>query len=82
MVSSITTDMLYDYRDAVRQLPKSMPRADRALPFGERLAKHAETGEDRVSAVTVKKRIGAIQALLSFGHQGRWIADNVGTKSG
>ena len=79
-VASITSDMLYDYRDAGRRLPRCMPRADRSLPFQERLAKHATTAGERVSAATVKKRIGAIQALLSFAHQERWISENVGTR--
>ncbi len=79
-VASITSDMLYDYRDAGRRLPKSMPRADRSLSFQERLARHVTTAGQRVSAATVKKRIGAIQALLSFAHQERWISENVGTR--
>lgn len=78
-MGSITSDLLMDYRDEAKRLPASMPREDRALPFRERLARHAASGTPRVSPTTLKKRIGSIQALLSFAHQERWIEQNVGT---
>lgn len=78
-VASFTADMLMDYRDEAKRLPRTMPRADRTLPFDERIARHATSGLPRVSAPTLKKRVGAIQAVLSFAHQQRWIAHNVGT---
>lgn len=78
-VETLTSDMLMDYRDEARKLPASMPRADRALPFNERLAKHEHSGTPRVSATTLKKRIGGVQALLGFAHQQRWITHNPGT---
>lgn len=78
-VETLTSDMLMDYRDEARKLPASMPRADRALPFNERLAKHEHSDTPRVSATTLKKRIGSIQALIGFAHQQRWITHNVGT---
>lgn len=71
--------MLMDYRDEARKLPASMPRPDRALPFNERLARHERSATPRVSATTLKKRVGAVQALLGFAHQQRWITQNVGT---
>lgn len=77
-VCAITSDMLLDYRDEAKRLPAGMPRADRALPFHERLAKHAATDAPRVSPNTVKKRIGSIQSLLSFAHQERWVEHNEG----
>lgn len=76
-VSGIDADLLYDYRDAAAKLPASMPRADRSLPFRERVAKHSET-VTKVSASTLKKRIGGIQALLTYAFQQRWTADNAG----
>jgi len=78
-VESLTSDMLMDYRDDARKLPATMPRVDRSLPFNERLARHEHSGTERVSATTLKKRIGGIQALLGFAHQQRWITNNVGT---
>jgi len=76
-IASIDADLIYDYRDAAATLPASMPRADRGLPFTARVAKHALV-ESKVSAATLKKRVGAIQALLTYAHQQRWIRDNVG----
>jgi hypothetical protein len=78
-VASLTADMLMDYRDEAKRLPRTMPRADRSLPFDERIALHADSGLPRVTATTLKKRIGSIQALLSFAHQQRWIEHHVGT---
>lgn len=77
-VAAIDADLLYDYRDAAAKLPASMPRADRQLPFPERVARH-ENREPKVSAATLKKRIGGIQALLTYGFQQRWIAANTGS---
>jgi len=77
-VETLTSDMLMDYRDEARKLPASMPRQDRALPFNERLSRHERSGTPRVSATTLKKRIGSIQALLGFAHQQRWISQNAG----
>jgi integrase len=78
-VNSLTSDMLMDYRDEAKRLPASMPRADRALPFRQRISRHAKSGSPYVSPTTLKKRVGAIQALLSFAHHERWIEQNVGT---
>lgn len=78
-VSALTADMLMDYRDEAKRLPRTMPRVDRLLPFDERVARHADSDLPRVTPTTLKKRIGAIQALLSFAHQQLWIERNVGT---
>lgn len=77
-VSEITNDDLLDYRDEARKLPRSMPRADRNLPFSSRVAKHAETESPRISTATLKKRVGAIQAMLSFAFNKKWIESNAG----
>ena len=76
-VSSIDADMLYDYRDAAADLPASMPRADRLLPFRERLKRHRDT-QPKCAPPTLKKRIGALQAMLTYAFQQRWIASNAG----
>lgn len=76
-VSTIDADMLYDYRDEAANLPATMPRADRALPFRARLAKHAGA-VPKIAAPTLKKRIGALQALLTYAFQQRWTSGNVG----
>lgn len=77
-VSTFTKDMLLDYRDAASELPVGMPRADRSLPFPERVAKYKGGSDKRFSATTVKKRIGAVQALLGYASQEGWIESNVG----
>ena len=79
-VSQFTKDMLLDYRDAGADLPLGMPRADQAMPFPERVAKYRDTVGRKVSPTTVKKRIGAIQTLLSFAERERWIDGNVGAR--
>ena len=76
-VSQIDPDLLYDYRDEAAKLPASMPRADRSLPFRARVAKHATT-KPKCASPTLKKRIGALQALLTYAFQQRWTAANVG----
>ena len=76
-VSNIDPDMLYDYRDEAAKLPASMPRADRSLPFRARLEKHAKA-LPKCSAATLKKRIGALQALLTYSFKQRWTSTNVG----
>lgn len=77
-VETMTSDMLMDYRDEAARLPAIMPRADRRLPFPERVAKHAGTEAARVSGPTLKKRTGSVQAMLGFAHQQRWISSNAG----
>lgn len=76
-VSTIDPDLLYDYRDEASKLPSSMPRADRVLPFRARVAKHVNT-KPKCSPPTLKKRIGALQALLTYAFQQRWTASNMG----
>lgn len=76
--AEVTADDLLDYRDAARSMPASMPRADRQLPFTNRVAKHAETSCPRISPSTLRKRVGAIQAFLAFAFKQKWIATNVG----
>ncbi|WP_235529883.1 site-specific integrase [Sphingomonas sp. Leaf242] len=77
-VSEIVKNDLLNYRDEALKLPKSMPRKDRELPFTERVAKHASVTDGRVSAPTLKKRVGGIQALLSHAAEQRWIKSNEG----
>lgn len=78
-VSEIAKPDLLNFRDAVSKLPRSMPRADRALPLTRRLELHA--GKDGkaqlVTPHTVKKRVGNIQALLAFAHRQEWTKANV-----
>jgi integrase len=76
-VSIIDPDMLFDYRDEAAKLPAAMPRADRALPFRARVEKHTKT-EPKCSAPTLKKRIGALQALMTYAFKQRWTSTNVG----
>lgn len=77
-VEEIVHGDLLDYRDEAALLPKTMPKAHRLLPFSERLALHRDTDAPRVSGATLKKRIGAIQALLSFARAQKWISRNEG----
>ncbi len=80
-VGRIERDDLFDYRDEAACLPAAMSRADRALPFPERAAKFVGLSVDRISPSSVKKRVGAIQALLAFAYGQRWIATDVGAKT-
>lgn len=76
-VSAIDADMLYDYRDEAAKLPSTMPRADRALAFRARVEKHGAR-KPKCSPATLKKRVGALQALLTYAFQQRWTATNNG----
>ncbi len=77
-VSMIDADMLYDYRDEAAKLPASMPRADRALPFTARVAKHRDA-TPKCAPPTLKKRVGALQALLTYAFHQRWTPANIGS---
>ena len=77
-VEDIEQNDLLDYRDEARHLPLTMPKADRALSFTERLDRHRRSDTARIGAPTLKKRIGGIQALLSFGKGQKWISRNEG----
>jgi len=76
-VSAITSDLLFDYRDEAIKLPATMPRADRTLTFTQRVAKHADA-EPKCKPATLKKRVGAIQALVKHAFTERWIPSNPG----
>ncbi len=77
-VEEIVNNDLLDYRDEAAHLPASMPRADRELTFTERLERHRHSDTPRISPATLKKRVGAIQALLSFAKGQKWISRNEG----
>jgi hypothetical protein len=66
-VEALEQNDLLDYHDEARHLPSTMPKVDRALSFNERLDRHRRSDTARIGAPTLKKRIGGIQALLSFG---------------
>ena len=76
-VAAIDKSMICHYRDLGANLPAAMPRADRALPFRQRVAKHL-AAKPKVSGATLGKRVGAIKAMLSFAFEEDWIAANVG----
>jgi integrase len=76
-VADITADDIYDYRDEAAKLPASMPRADRKLSFTTRVQKH-EGAVEKISPATLKKRVGGIQALLTFASKQRWVGRNEG----
>ncbi len=92
-IGSITRSDLYDYRDDAAKLPASMPRADRRLPFGKRVARHevaasadsAESEDERepkappkrISPTTLKKRMGSVAAVLGFACEKLWLPANV-----
>ncbi|VXC98067.1 conserved hypothetical protein [Sphingomonas sp. AX6] len=80
-VNEINNDDVLNFRDAVASLPSRMSKAERKLPFTERLAaaKDSKFVEvPRVKPTTVKKQVGAIQALLNLAFQQRWVKQNVG----
>lgn len=80
-VNEITYDDVLNFRDAVASLPSRMSKAERKLPFTERLAaaKAAKFVDvPCVKPTTVKKQVGAIQALLNLAFQQRWVKQNVG----
>jgi hypothetical protein len=78
-VVTVTGDLIYDFRDAVASLPRTMPRADRRLPFPERLAKYHEHSGACVSPASVKKRVGYLQAMIGLAAKQRWIETNPAT---
>lgn len=76
-VSTITPSLIFDYRDEAAMLPATMPRSDRRLPFTQRVAKHAAE-LPKCKPATLKKRVGAIQSLLSHAFEQQWIPFNPG----
>jgi hypothetical protein len=77
-VEDIEQNDLLDYRDEARHLASTMPKADRALSFTELLDRHRRSDAARIGAPMLKKRIGGIQALLSFAKGQKWISRNEG----
>lgn len=80
-VAELDHDDLLNFRDAVAKLPAAMSKVDRALSFTDQFTKFADIPDNelkRVGAATVKKKVGGIQALLSFAASEHWISVNVG----
>lgn len=77
-VDDITADDLLTFRDAVASMPRQLPHADRKLRFSERVSKYQGSDGLKVTGTTVKKRVGGVQAMLSFAQRNRWITKNVG----
>ena len=81
-VAEIERNDMLDFRDEVGKLPAALSRADRAVTFTDRIALHIAPGDRkavrRLSPASVKKRVGAIQALLTFAFKEEWIKTNVG----
>lgn len=76
-IGEITAEDCFEFRDAVEQMPKAMSRAHRALRFADAHAIYANRLDVvRVAPGTVKKYLGAIQALLGFAFQERFIPAN------
>lgn len=77
-IGEITADDCFEFRDAVALMPNSMPRAHRKLAFVDQYTLYAKRDDlDRVMPASVKKYLGAIQALLGFAFQERYIPANV-----
>ena len=77
-IGEITADDCFEYRDAQAVMPASMSRPERALPFAELVARYERRVDvKRVTPASVKKYLGAIQALLGFAFQERFIPANV-----
>ncbi len=78
-IGEITPNDLFEFRDAVAALPKSMPRVHRMMEFVDIHALYADkSGTDRISPQSIKKYLGAIQALLGYAFQERFIPANTG----
>lgn len=77
-IGEITSADCFDFRDAVSQMPASMSRAHRALSFVDQLAIYgARKDLERIKPPSVKKYLGAIQALLGYAFQEQFIPANV-----
>ena len=76
-IGEIIPNDLFEFRDAVAVLPKSMPRVHRMMEFVDIHALYADrSGVNRISPQSIKKYLGAIQALLGFAFQERFIPAN------
>ncbi len=77
-IGEITADDCFEFRDAVSAMPASMPRAHRNLTFLDQYTIYSRREDmQRVMPASVKKYLGAIQALLGFAFQERFISANV-----
>lgn len=78
-IGEITPNDLFEFRDAVAVLPKSMPRVHRMMDFVDIHALYADRSSVvRISPQSIKKYLGAVQALLGFAFQERFIPANTG----
>lgn len=77
-IGEITADDCFEFRDAVTTMLASMPRAHRNLAFVDQYGLYARREDvQRITPTSVKKYLGAIQALLGFAFQERFISANV-----
>lgn len=77
-IGEISATDCFDFRDAVSAMPASMSRAHRKLAFVDQYALYGSR-EDlaRVKPASVKKYLGAIQALLGYAFQEQFVPANV-----
>lgn len=70
-VGKIEKYLLEAYRDLAVDLPASMPRKVRAMGFRQRVvwAQNSSPPVETISAPTLKKRIGAVSAVVAFAHR-------------
>lgn len=77
-IGEVTAEDCFEFRDAVAVMPSSMPRAHRSLTFIDKFALYSRRDDlERVMPASIKKYLGAIQALLGFAFQERFIPSNV-----
>lgn len=79
-VGAITRTQLLNFLDAVASLPAAMPTKDRALPFRARVAKFRDHSGKPLSPGSLKRRIGHLQALLTYAFAKNFINQNVGAR--
>lgn len=80
-IGEITSEDCFEFRDAVAVLPAAMRLEHRRLAFADQVAIYrAKTDIERIKPPSVKKYLGAIQALLGFAFGERFITRNVSAR--
>ena len=75
-VKAIQSSHVRDFKDAMLAVPARLPRRDRELPLPEILAKFDGVELPRLSAGTVKKFVGSLSTVLSWGRSNDYLDRN------
>lgn len=76
-VHEITADDVRDFKDAYKQIPAKLPRADRQRTLPQIIERYAESDVDRLKPNSVNNALTALSSVLTWCVENRWLKENV-----